>query len=136
MINRKDPDPQYRITTPDPGGQLITIHRIRIHNTAFFYNQKVDWHTWQKIVGLSLLYDAKQCCRFGSESGSGSRYTSQRHGSADPDPHQNVMDSQHDAKCKCLPCERRGSLSPPFLKDKSTSITVNIVTSEQITSRS
>jgi hypothetical protein len=28
-----------------------------------------------------------------SESGSGS--ISQRHGSADPDPHQNVMDSQH-----------------------------------------
>ncbi len=29
----------------------------------------------------------------GSESGTGS--ISQRHGSADPDPHQNVMDSQH-----------------------------------------
>jgi hypothetical protein len=32
----------------------------------------------------------------GSESGSGS--ISQRHGSADPDPHQNVMDPQHCAK--------------------------------------
>jgi hypothetical protein len=29
----------------------------------------------------------------GSESGSGS--ISQSHGSADPDPHQNVMDPQH-----------------------------------------
>jgi hypothetical protein len=27
--------------------------------------------------------------------GSGSRSISQRHGSADPDPHQNVMDPQH-----------------------------------------
>ncbi len=31
----------------------------------------------------------------GSESGSGS--ISQRHGSADPDPHQNVMDPEHCA---------------------------------------
>ncbi len=28
-------------------------------------------------------------------SGSGSRSISQRHGSADPDPHQNVMDPEH-----------------------------------------
>jgi hypothetical protein len=28
-------------------------------------------------------------------SGSASRSISQRHGSADPDPHQNVMDPQH-----------------------------------------
>jgi hypothetical protein len=31
----------------------------------------------------------------GSGSGSESRFISQRNGSADPDPHQNVMDSQH-----------------------------------------
>ena len=30
-----------------------------------------------------------------SASGSGSGSISQRHGSADPDPHQNVMDPQH-----------------------------------------
>ncbi len=31
----------------------------------------------------------------GSASGSGSGSISQRHGSADPDPHQNVMDPEH-----------------------------------------
>jgi hypothetical protein len=31
----------------------------------------------------------------GSASGSGSGSIIQRHGSADPDPHQNVMDPQH-----------------------------------------
>jgi hypothetical protein len=31
----------------------------------------------------------------GSRSESGSRSISQRHGSADPDPHQNVMDPEH-----------------------------------------
>jgi hypothetical protein len=31
----------------------------------------------------------------GSASGSESGSISQRHGSADPDPHQNVMDPQH-----------------------------------------
>jgi hypothetical protein len=31
----------------------------------------------------------------GSGSYFGSRSISQRHGSADPDPHQNVMDPQH-----------------------------------------
>jgi hypothetical protein len=31
----------------------------------------------------------------GSESGTESGSTIQRHGSADPDPHQNVMDPQH-----------------------------------------
>jgi hypothetical protein len=29
----------------------------------------------------------------------GSGFISQRHGSADPDPHQNVMDMQHCLKC-------------------------------------
>jgi hypothetical protein len=33
-------------------------------------------------------------------SGSGSGSISQRHGSADPDPHQNVMDPQHCIKLK------------------------------------
>jgi hypothetical protein len=33
--------------------------------------------------------------REGSGSASGSESISQRHGSADPDPHQNVMDPQH-----------------------------------------
>jgi hypothetical protein len=31
----------------------------------------------------------------GSESGSESESISQRHGTADPDPHQNVMDPEH-----------------------------------------
>jgi hypothetical protein len=31
-------------------------------------------------------------------AGSGSRSISQRHGSADPDPHQNVMDPEHCQK--------------------------------------
>ncbi len=34
----------------------------------------------------------------GSGSKSGSRSISQRHGSADPDPYQNVMDPQHCLK--------------------------------------
>jgi hypothetical protein len=32
----------------------------------------------------------------GSGSASGSEFISQRHGSADPDPHQNVMDPQRN----------------------------------------
>jgi hypothetical protein len=36
-------------------------------------------------------------------AGSGSRSISQRHGSADPDPHQNVMDPEH-----CLPYIEKG----------------------------
>jgi hypothetical protein len=43
----------------------------------------VSWRSMMKIEGS------------GSRSGS----ISQRHGSADPDPHQNVMDPQH-----CVPC--------------------------------
>jgi hypothetical protein len=35
----------------------------------------------------------------GSGSGSDSRSISQRHGSADPDPHQNFMDSEHCLEC-------------------------------------
>jgi hypothetical protein len=36
--------------------------------------------------------------REGSGAASGSESISQRHGSADPDPHQNVMDPQHCQK--------------------------------------
>jgi hypothetical protein len=38
----------------------------------------------------------------GSGSESGSRSISQRHGSADPDPHQNVMVLEHWRKCSVL----------------------------------
>jgi hypothetical protein len=38
-----------------------------------------------------MMKIARSRSAFGSESGS----ISQRHGSADPDPHQNVMDPQH-----------------------------------------
>jgi hypothetical protein len=41
----------------------------------------------------------------GSESGSGS--ISQRHGSADPDPNQNVMDPQH--------CHQESKLAAEFV---------------------
>jgi hypothetical protein len=44
----------------------------------------------------------------GSASGSESGSISQRHGSADPDPHQNVMDPQHCSD----PCE---NLSARFI---------------------
>ncbi len=42
-----------------------------------------SWRSVTKIAGS------------GYESGSESGYISQRHGSADPDPHQNVMDPEH-----------------------------------------
>ncbi len=38
----------------------------------------------------------------GSASGPGSGSISQMHGSADPDPHQNVMDPQHCLKVVLL----------------------------------
>ncbi len=37
----------------------------------------------------------------GSGSASGSGSISQRHGSADPDPHQNVMDPEHWLEMVC-----------------------------------
>jgi hypothetical protein len=50
----------------------------------------------------------------GSGVGSGSRSISQRYGSGDPDPHQNVTDPQHcpEVRVVCeyepLPCRIRG----------------------------
>ncbi len=45
----------------------------------------------------------------GSASGSESGSISQRHGSADPDPHQNVMDPQHwQEPCRRQPQEEGG----------------------------
>jgi hypothetical protein len=44
---------------------------------------------------------------YGSKSGSGS--ISQRHGSADPDPYQNVMDPQH--------CNRVCSIGAPTIHE-------------------
>ncbi len=45
----------------------------------------------------------------GSTSGSESGSISQRHGSADPDPHQNDMDPQHcQEPSRCQPQEEGG----------------------------
>ncbi len=56
------------------------------------YLQKVISRNFFKLifVGVLKVKDEKSMIRC-SESGS----ISQRHGSADPDPHQNVMDPQH-----------------------------------------
>jgi hypothetical protein len=61
----------------------------------------------QKVIRRKTFFKLVFCWRLenmkiagsGSESGSGSGFISQRHGSLDPgwdpDPHQNVMDPEH-----------------------------------------
>jgi hypothetical protein len=53
-------------------------------------------------------------------AGPGSGSISQRHGSADPDPLQNVMDPQHWDKLSRSSCLARGlSLTQPFLNEST-----------------
>ncbi len=72
---------------------LVNISSKRNMQKNFFLNVSfllAFWKSMMKIAGS------------GSASGSGSECGSicQRHGSADPDPHQNVMDPQHCFKVR------------------------------------
>jgi hypothetical protein len=60
------------------------------------YFQKVLNRKTKKKFFFGVLKVSDEIAGSGSESGS--RSISQRHGSADPDPHQNVMDPEN-----CLP---------------------------------
>ncbi len=68
-------------------------------NTSKSNKQKNFIKNFYFFVGLLKVNDKK--------AGSGS--TSQRHGSADPDPHQNVMDPEHCCVVKDVNRVRPGS---------------------------
>jgi hypothetical protein len=60
-------------------------------------------------------------------AGSGSGFISQRHGSADPDRHQNVMDPQHWVK--------RCAVIPPILSKLVGASLLTIVVGEILTAK-
>jgi hypothetical protein len=70
-----------------------------------------------------------QCCGPGFESGSGS--ISQRHGSADPDPHQNVMNPQHIFENRASADEPSPSKDTELVIEKENSW-VNMLGKEKI----
>jgi hypothetical protein len=105
-----DPDPPDPHVFGSPGSGSFYHHAkiVRIPLIPTILWLFLTFNLWKMMqLYLQKVISRKNCLGFllaswrsttkiagsGSEFGSGS--ISQRHGSADPDPHQNVMDPQH-----------------------------------------
>jgi hypothetical protein len=53
------------------------------------------WSSYKKKYEEKFLFASLKTMKKGVGSGAGSGFISQRYGSGDPDPHQNVTDLQH-----------------------------------------
>ncbi len=107
-----DPDPLVRVMEQEPDPAPVpSIIKLKIVRKPLiptvlllfhdFLSLKKDVNVPSKsnkqknffLISFLLAFSRSMTKIRGSESGSGS--ISQRHGSADPDPHKNVMDPQH-----------------------------------------
>jgi hypothetical protein len=50
------------ITDPDPGSHLLRIHRIRIHNTEFYFCLNFVIVSFSRLVGICVGCGISGCC--------------------------------------------------------------------------
>jgi hypothetical protein len=88
FLDLLDPDPLVKAVDQDPAPDpSVSLYLQKVISRKTFFGISFYFASVTKIAGSAS----------GSESGS----ISQRHGSADPNPHQNCMDPEHCFQIAC-----------------------------------